>query len=220
MTTPLKTSTTPCTFADRHRDLLRRSPQRRGVFAENTDLDRLRRADQIADQIGEDAGKFDAQRGSVDSILWRSWLRHVIGRRRIFQLDREVAGVRFRHAGEAELRSRPPRISIHLGHLFQHLLDVMQHPVGLVERRTGRRDVIENEAVLLELGQELGAETFVDEEREHGEHRDDDENERTPRQRVRKQPFVGIDELREERAVLFVRFVSRLRASRSRRALE
>ena len=137
--------------------------QRGGVFAVEADLDRRRRAGQVADQIAENSEKLDAKSGLAGLDLLAQLAHHFFALAVLAaELHREVAGVRLRDAGQSELQAGAPRKALYIGRLLQQTLHVAQQAIGFQKRRPRRRDVIEDERALIERWEKLAAQKFVD----------------------------------------------------------
>ena len=77
------------------------------------------------------------------------------------ELDREVAGVGLGHRGQAQLQAGAARSVFDLGNGVQDAVDVLQHAIGLGQRAARGHDVVENEAALIHLRQQIGAKRLV-----------------------------------------------------------
>ena len=165
-------------FADRRRDLAGGPMQGGCVFAIQPNLDRGGRALQVADQIAEDPDELYAQPrlGRFDFLPqlaghFIAWTPALIA-----QLDGEVAGIWLRYAGEPELQPGAARETLDVGRLLQEAFDMTEHAIGLEERGTRRRDVVENECAFVERRQKFTAEKLVEQkgDEEQGGHYDQD----------------------------------------------
>ena len=65
------------------------------------------------------------------------------------------------HGGQAHLQAGAARGAFHFGRGAQNALDVLQNAIGLAERTAGGHDVVEDEAALVHLRQQVGAKRLV-----------------------------------------------------------
>ena len=77
--------------------------------------------------------------------------------------DEEVARVRLRD-GQGEPGAGAARVALDLGRLAEDLLDVPEHAIGLLERRSRRHDVVEHERPFVHLRKEPAAEPEVEQD--------------------------------------------------------
>ena len=77
--------------------------------------------------------------------------------RSFFELDQDVAAIRFRHRRQTQFQAGAPRSAFDLGHRTQDLLHVAHHAVGFRERSAGGRPVVQSESAFVHLRHQVGA---------------------------------------------------------------
>ena len=82
-----------------------------------------------------------------------------------FQLDADIACVRFSHRGRPELQAGAARSALHFGRIAQDLLHVGDDAIRLAERSARRHDVVHDETSLIHRGQEIRSRVLVAEVR-------------------------------------------------------
>jgi len=152
------------------------------------DLDRVRIPGQVADQVLEDLKQLDADRRDLGLGPLSNPVHHLVNRRATLsarlEQHRHVAGVG-RRGEKPELAAGPPGEGLHVGIGLENLLDAAHHRVGFRERAAGRRPVVEDEAALVHVGHETGADAPAEEEERGGEdERDHAGKRRAPQQRT------------------------------------
>ncbi len=148
------------------------SRSRRGIGREQLDLHRLGRVRQIADHVLQNLHELD--------LDGRLFTRDTFAELRddfvdvtaalALQLDGNVAAVGLGDGGQAQLQAGAARRAFDFRDFAQHLLDVANNAVGLSQRGTRRHPVIEDEATLVHLGQQVGAQRLITEEGRHHQH--------------------------------------------------
>ncbi len=79
------------------------------------------------------------------------------------QLHRDVARIGLGNGGESHLEPGAPGGAFYLGGLIEDALDMLENPIGLGEGTSCGHDVVEDEAALVHLGQQVRAEGGVGE---------------------------------------------------------
>ena len=128
------------------------------IRAEQFDLDRLRRAGEIVDDIRQDLHEFHAQarhRGGdrIPHAADDFRRRHVAI---CIQTHDHVAAILLRRK-QAELRTRAPGGGGDLRRAAQQQLDFVDHAIRLVERGAAGRPVVQHERAFVHLRQKSGA---------------------------------------------------------------
>ena len=145
---------------------------RRGLFQpfqigrEQFDFDRVGRQLQIADHIGEDAGKSQRNAGNCSLKVWRNsaMTSSVECLRSRFSLT--AKSPRYGFGDEhAHFRAEPARIAFHVRVRGQNLLRLVKLARGFGEARAGRRLVINDKTAFVEFGQKIGLQLPVNEHR-------------------------------------------------------
>ncbi len=136
------------------------------------ELDRDGVPRQIADQILEDLDQLDPYRGHFDVDLLADAVHHVVDGSSAtlgtgLEQHRHIAAVG-RGGEEAQLAAGPPGERLDAGIGAQDLLDPADQLIGLLERAAGRSPVIEDEAALVHVGHEAGADGAGEEHQQHG----------------------------------------------------
>ena len=169
--TPLKRSSTPSTWISFGASRCRVRLERVEIGAEQLDLDGLRRAGKIVDDVGEDLYELDVQpRNSGLDDLRAHVVDHLVARAVAIGLALETARqmsprILFRRE-QAELRARPARRAATSGVAASMRSAMSDLPVGLVERRSARSEVVEDERAFVDLGKKAGADEPVCDETE------------------------------------------------------
>src|SRR5712691_5330098 len=122
------------------------------------------------------------------------------------QFHGEVAGVRFCDAGETELHARPARKTFDVRRFLEQTLDMLQDAIGLQQRCSGRRNVIENKSAFVKCRQELAAEESVNEVGNYEKSGDNHENPARVSQRKLEKALVKRDAALEETAAVLLFF--------------
>ncbi len=151
---------------------LRRGPLQQGdVVGIELHLDGLRHGRQVADQVLHQLGGLDLEAGHVGLHLVPDLGHHLLDRPAAgaLQADEIVADVRFAEAAP-KLEAGAPRIGVHVGRGADDRLHLPHQPVGLGQRHAGGGDVVEDEAALVDLGNEARADAAEGDDADEGQH--------------------------------------------------
>ena len=137
--------------------------EQRRIVGEDLDLDRLRRVGRSPIIVLQHLRELDVQLRLGGLDLLAHIVHHLVDRAAAlgFQLHGEVAGVGFGDGGEAHLQAGAARGDFDFGRGVQDALDMLKNAIGLAQRTAGRHDVVEDEAALIHLRQQVGAERLV-----------------------------------------------------------
>ncbi len=152
--------------------------ERGWILAEELDIHRLGRAGQVADGVLEYLSKFDIGDGLGLARLGADVRDYLFHRSTAFflKLHQDVAAIGFGHGGGTKLEACAPRCALDLGHLADDGLEMAHDAIGFIERRSGGRDVIENERAFVHLRKQIGAGMRIAKVG-HGDQRDGEERE-------------------------------------------
>src|SRR6266481_20570 len=133
------------------------------VIIEEFELNRLRRVGEIVDHVFEDLDKFNIEFGFLRFNLSAHIGNNFVNRLTAFglQLHGNVAGVRFRDRGEAHLEAGTAGDDFDIGVIAENCFDVLEDSVCLGKRAAGGHDVVEDEAALVHLREQIGAEGSI-----------------------------------------------------------
>ena len=134
------------------------------VRREQFDFNRVGRQLQIADDVGENAGKFPAHHreplGEFVAQFGDDFVRRMLAVG--FEFDREVAAIRLGDE-HAHFRAEPPRITLDIRVGAENVLRLVEDARRFGEARAGRRPVINHKTAFVKVGQEIGLQVLVNE---------------------------------------------------------
>ena len=137
-------------------DLLRDTGERLHVVPEHLDLDRRRRAFEVADHVLQQLDEFDLDaRRRLGQVVTQG-VDHLAGGTALasrLQPHEDVAAVLLRRE-QAELGAGAAGVRQHVRRLLNDLFHLSQHAIGLLQGAAGRRQVVDDESAFVGLGQE------------------------------------------------------------------
>ena len=139
------------------------SESRCRIWMRYLNLDRLGRPSEVADQVFENVGKLNLDGWLARHNPVADLVRHFRQRatRKAPQLHEKVAGVGLGY-GQRKAGPCASGVALNLGRLEKDLLDVPKNAVCLLERRSRRHYVVEDEGPLVDFGQEAATKLKVD----------------------------------------------------------
>ena len=125
--------------------------QQIGVRREQLDLHGFRRIRQVADHVLQHLDVFDFQAGFLLLNLGAQLRDDFFAAAAALALELygNVATVGFGDGSEAQLQTGAARCAFDFGDFTQNLLNVADHAVGLLQRSSGGRKIVDDEAAFI-----------------------------------------------------------------------
>ncbi len=169
--------------------------QQRRIGRKQFDLHRLRRVGQIANHVLQHLHVFDFQTRLLffhpGAQFGDDFFAAAVAL--ALQLHRDVAAVRLGHCRQSQLQSSAARCAFDLRDFAQHLLDVADHAIGFLQRTSGGRKIVNDEAAFIHFRQQVGTQQLIAAKRR--DHQDHGENGNPPGtiEREAQPAFVELD---------------------------
>ena len=137
---PFRISTTPGIFLMRIGHARRPLPQQRRILGEELDLDRFRRAGQVADHVLQQLHELHLEHRLLFGDFLAHFGDHFLELRVAvaFQLDGDIAGVGFGHGGQPQLQPRAARRAFDFRRRRAESFDRGDDAIGLRRARSRR----------------------------------------------------------------------------------